>query len=159
MKSLQERLAEVFPEPRKRGYQAEIIDLCKVSRATVSNWFNSPEKVTTLSRTHAELICARYAPAVSPLWLAEGRGDKAAAVAPPPLPSGVPSIEASLRAIASACEHIPRIERERALEQVRLLVLDPEGQADEQIPGLVRRLSGETVPDTLHRSHQESKAA
>lgn len=159
MKTLQERLAEVFPAPQKRGLQAEIKRLCNVSGPTVSAWFKDAGKVSTIPRTSAELICAKYAPDVSPVWLAEGRGEKSAAVAPPPLPSAAPGIEASLRVIASACERMSKIERERALEQIRLLVLDPAGQAEEQIPGIVRRLSGEIDSESIHRSQQETKAA
>ena len=159
MKSLQGRLAEIFPAPQERGLQADIKRLCKKSGATVSAWFKDEGKVGTMPLTCAELICATYARDVSPIWLAEGRGDKLATAAPPPLPSSEPTIEAGLRVIALACARIAKIERERALEQVRLLVLDPEGQAEEQIPGLVRRLSGETDSEALRRSHQESKAA
>lgn len=73
MPTLQERLAEVFPPPQQRGLQAEIVALCGVSRPTVSNWFNNPEKVTSIARRHAELICERYGLKVEPAWLAEGQ--------------------------------------------------------------------------------------
>lgn len=55
---------------------ARIAQLCEVSRPTVSAWFNTPEKVTTLSRTSAERICSQFAADVSPAWLAEGIGPK-----------------------------------------------------------------------------------
>jgi phage repressor protein C with HTH and peptisase S24 domain len=87
MQTLQERMAEVFPDPRQHGLQAEIVRLCKVSRPTVSAWFNNPDKVGTISRTHAELICSAYAPGVSPAWLAEGVLPKTAQhSAPSPAP-------------------------------------------------------------------------
>lgn len=73
MTTLQERMREIFPDPEQRGLQADITRLCKVSAPTVSNWFNKPEKVSTISRTHAELICAKYAPNISPAWLSDGQ--------------------------------------------------------------------------------------
>lgn len=95
MTTLQERLAEIFPAPLPRGTQASIARLCQVSRPTVSAWFHLPEKVSSLERVHAELICEQYAPGISPAWLAEGRPPKhhkAARnverdLAPPPAPS------------------------------------------------------------------------
>lgn len=76
MSTLQTRLNEVLPPPLARGTMAKIAKLCEVSRPTVSAWFNNPEKVTSISRTSAEKICAVYAPGISPAWLAEGRGTK-----------------------------------------------------------------------------------
>ena len=69
--TLQERLFSVFGKPQ-RGLITEISLLCKVSKPTVSNWFNKPEKVATISRTHAELICKAYKLDVRPAWLSEG---------------------------------------------------------------------------------------
>lgn len=76
MSTLQERLNEVLPPPLERGTMARIADLCSVSRPTVSAWFNNPEKVASISRSNAETICANFAPAYSPVWLAEGVGPK-----------------------------------------------------------------------------------
>ena len=50
----------------------------------MSAWFNSPEKVSTIARSHAELICAKYAPQISPAWLAEGKLPKVALSASTP---------------------------------------------------------------------------
>lgn len=72
MPSLQERMRVVFPNPGERGLQVEISKTCHVSRPTVSNWFNRPDKVSTISRNHAELICAKYRPDISPAWLSDG---------------------------------------------------------------------------------------
>ena len=89
MSTLQERMAELFPEPRERGLQADIGRLCGVKASSVSAWFNQPEKVAELDRNHAEKICLRYAPSVSPAWLAEGVPPKERIdVAPPPEPTG-----------------------------------------------------------------------
>lgn len=55
---------------------ARIAEVCEVSRPTVSAWFNTPEKVVSISRTNAEKICAAFAPKISPAWLAEGIGSK-----------------------------------------------------------------------------------
>ncbi|WP_422846895.1 LexA family transcriptional regulator [Acidovorax sp. M14] len=71
--TLQNRLAEVFPEPQERGLRTEIARLCGVSGASVSNWFGNPEKVATISRENAEKLIARYGLAVTPAWLAEGK--------------------------------------------------------------------------------------
>lgn len=79
MNTLQERLAEAIPNFQSRGVQAEIARLCGVSRPTVSAWFKNPEKVSTISRTNAELICAAYRPDLSPAWLAEGKLPKSVA--------------------------------------------------------------------------------
>ncbi len=86
MDTLQQRLASVFPQPLERGVMATVAQLCGVSRPTVSNWFNNPEKVSTISRTNAELICSHYQLAVSPLWLSEGTGPREAAPAKAPVP-------------------------------------------------------------------------
>lgn len=53
---------------------ANIAKICDVSRPTVSAWFNNPEKVSTITRRHAEIICSAYDLQVSPAWLAEGIG-------------------------------------------------------------------------------------
>lgn len=76
MKTIQERLNEIFPPPLERGFMARIAEVCDVSRPTVSAWFNTPEKVVTISRTNAEKICAAFAKDISPAWLAEGIGHK-----------------------------------------------------------------------------------
>lgn len=76
MNRIQDRLQEVFPQPLERGVMANIAKKCDVSRPTVSAWFNNPEKVASISRTHAEIICAEYQLKVSPAWLAEGIGPK-----------------------------------------------------------------------------------
>ncbi len=76
MKTIQERLNEVFPPPIARGVMAAIAKECEVSRPTVSAWFNNAEKVATISRTNAEKICAKFGLTVSPAWLAEGIGPK-----------------------------------------------------------------------------------
>lgn len=82
MRTLQERLQEVFPPPLERGVMANIARICEVSRPTVSAWFNNAEKVSAISRRNAELICAAYDLQVSPAWLAEGLGPRDAAEAP-----------------------------------------------------------------------------
>lgn len=74
MSTIQERLAIAFPAPRERGLQARIARLCGVTAATVSAWFNMPEKVTEITRSHAELICREFDLDLSPAWLAEGKG-------------------------------------------------------------------------------------
>lgn len=76
MSTLQERLAEAIPNSNDRGVQADIARLCGVSRPTVSAWFKNPEKVSTLTRSNAELICSTYRPDLSPAWLAEGKQPK-----------------------------------------------------------------------------------
>jgi len=76
MSTLQERLSEVFPQPLARGIQAEIASLCKVKPASVSAWFNLPEKVSSISRSNAEALCRRFDLNVSAAWLAEGAGPK-----------------------------------------------------------------------------------
>lgn len=99
MENLQQRLASLFPQPLERGVMAAVADACGVSRPTVSNWFNNPEKVSTISRTNAESICSRFAPAVSPLWLSEGIGpretDPTAAVRAPAALNPAPAPEVS----------------------------------------------------------------
>lgn len=82
MSKIQERLKEVFAQPLERGVMANIARKCDVSRPTVTAWFNLPEKVASISRSHAEIICAEYNLNVSPAWLAEGIGPKL-------LPAGV----------------------------------------------------------------------
>lgn len=76
MSKIQDRLKEVFEQPLERGVMANIAKKCEVSRPTVSAWFNNPEKVAAISRTHAEIICSAYGLKVSPAWLAEGIGPK-----------------------------------------------------------------------------------
>lgn len=78
MSTIQERLAYAFPVPRERGLQARIARLCGVTGATVSAWFNMPEKVTEITRSHAELICREFDLEISPAWLAEGKGRREA---------------------------------------------------------------------------------
>lgn len=76
MTTLQNRLAEMFPEPLPRGFKAQVASLCKVSPASVSNWFGNPEKVTTISRDSAETLINHFGLKVAPGWLAEGRPPK-----------------------------------------------------------------------------------
>lgn len=76
MTKIQDRLQEVFPQPLERGVMARVARVCEVSRPTVSAWFNNPEKVASISRTHAEKICTEFELAISPAWLAEGIGPK-----------------------------------------------------------------------------------
>lgn len=90
MSTIQERMNEVFPEPRARGLQAAIKGACHVSGATVSAWFNIPEKVSTMSRAHAEAICAKFDLDISPAWLAEGTPPKLAATKGPSEPPAAP---------------------------------------------------------------------
>lgn len=73
MSTLQSRLRECFPAPLPRGLITDISKLCSVAPASVSNWFNNPEKVSTITRANAEKICAKYDLKVSPAWLSEGR--------------------------------------------------------------------------------------
>ncbi len=74
--TLQERLASAFPDPLPRGLMSEVAEVCSVSRPTVSNWFNNPEKVATISRKHAELLNEHFRLGVSAAWLAEGEGKR-----------------------------------------------------------------------------------
>ena len=76
MLTLQDRMNEVFPKPQPRGLQSEIASLCEVKPASVSAWFNLPEKVSSISRTNAEKLCSRFKLKVSPVWLADGVGEK-----------------------------------------------------------------------------------
>lgn len=79
MKTLQERLHEVFPPPHAWGLKADIARVCGVSRPSVTAWFSDPIKVSSISRSHAEALCARFGLKVSPAWLAEGIGQKESA--------------------------------------------------------------------------------
>jgi len=81
MTTLQERMALAFPQPQVRGLQADIAKLCMVKPASVSAWFKQPEKVASISRSHAELICRRFNLNISPAWLAEEQGDMLPATA------------------------------------------------------------------------------
>lgn len=63
-------------ETRKRGLQADLHRLTGKARPSISNWFNNPEKVSSIERADAEVICGHYFPDVSPTWLAEGTGPK-----------------------------------------------------------------------------------
>lgn len=76
MLTLQDRMNEVFPQPQHRGLQAKIASLCKVRPASVSAWFNLPEKVSSISRANAETLCSHFDLKVTAAWLAEGVGDK-----------------------------------------------------------------------------------
>lgn len=82
MSTVQDRLREIFPPPLERGLMARIAKICEVSRPTVSAWFNSPEKVTTISRRNAELICYTFRVDINPAWLAEGIGSKTMPIGP-----------------------------------------------------------------------------
>lgn len=112
MPTLQERLAEVFPPPQQRGLQAEIVALCGVSRPTVSNWFNNPEKVAAISRRHAELICERFGLPVEPAWLGEGKLPKRA--------THEDSAAAAVRTIDEWSVHASPRSRE-VIDQLRLM--------------------------------------
>ena len=90
MTTLQERLAEMFPEPRQRGLLADIAALCEVKAPSVTAWFNNAEKVGTISRDSAERLCKRYQLAVEPAWLAEGKLPKFASGATPSNPTTAP---------------------------------------------------------------------
>ncbi len=76
METLQDRLKECFGYPLKHGLKQEISRLCGVSAPSVTNWFGNPEKVSTISRRNAEIICNHYKLEVSPIWLAEGTAPK-----------------------------------------------------------------------------------
>lgn len=76
MMTLQERFAVLFPKPHPHGLKAEIARICRVSAPTVSNWLNNPEKVATISRTHAEAIIDHFGLKASARWLAEGIGSR-----------------------------------------------------------------------------------
>ncbi len=82
MKTLQERMWQCFPEPQQRGLRARIADLCGVSAPTVTAWFDKPEKVAKIERSHAEKLCAGFGLAVSPAWLSEGAGDMLPSTSP-----------------------------------------------------------------------------
>ena len=69
--TLQERLRVLFPE-EDRGRQAEIARLCGVKPASVSAWFKNEAKTKTLNLRYAQIICARFAPHISPYWLSDG---------------------------------------------------------------------------------------
>ena len=73
MSQIQDRLAEIFPKPHKRGLQADIARACGVRPPSVSAWFNDREKVQSIERKYAEAICAEYHLDVEPAWLAEGK--------------------------------------------------------------------------------------
>lgn len=91
MTTLQDRFAQIFPAPRRRGLVTEIANLCGVNKASVSQWFNQPDKVSTINRTNAERICAHFRLDVSPTWLAEGTLPKTASLSNViPITSGAP---------------------------------------------------------------------
>lgn len=110
MSTLQERMNELFPEPRRRGLQADIRRLCGVKASSVSAWFNQPGKVAELDRKHAEKICLKYAPSISPAWLAEG-------VPPKERPTGAPAPEPVAQAADSPPALSPRFEDNRTLDK------------------------------------------
>ncbi|MDZ7863362.1 S24 family peptidase [Acidovorax sp.] len=99
MTTLQNRLAEMFPEPHPRGFKTGVASLCGVTPASVSNWFGNPEKVATISRENAEKLVSNYRLAVSPAWLAEGKGPKYPVEAPRPVgpnDTGAPTVVRAL---------------------------------------------------------------
>lgn len=117
MSTLQDRLNSVFPAPRPTGLLAEIAKLCEVSRPTVSAWFGNPEKVSTIKRTNAEKICARYDLKVSPAWLAEG-------LEPKELQSG----EAALHPVAvTNVEPAPELKKARRVPITGSVRAGPDG--------------------------------
>lgn len=158
MTTLQERMAFVFADRMQggkpeRGLQAEIVELCKVSRPTVSAWFNNEEKVATMDRTYADKICARYRPDVSPAWLADDL--------PPKMLQGAVSarenvreytvegtqkqhpVEAALWRIANAASEIKDVdERQEIADLLKLVVANPAANAKDLISIIVRRLLG-----------------
>ncbi len=77
MKSLQQRMYEVFPAPHKRGLRAEISRVCGVKGSSVTAWFDMPDKVSAISREHAEALIAHFHLKVSPKWLSSGAADDA----------------------------------------------------------------------------------
>lgn len=109
MSTLQSRLGECFPLPRARGLNTEIAKLCGVAGPSVTNWFNNPEKVSTISRSNAEKLCARYKLDVSPAWLAEGLLPKYAAsnVSPGPDVKGLYPLISEVQAgmWTELCDH------------------------------------------------------
>lgn len=141
MTTLQSRMGECFPAPRPRGLSTEIAALCGVRGASVTNWFNNPEKVSTISRTNAEKLCAHYKLSVSPAWLAEGVLPKYAAsnVSPGPDPKG----------------HYPVISEVQAGMWTELCDHFQPGEADEWLPstknlgscGYMLRVSGRSMED------------
>lgn len=88
MMTLQDRLHEVFPSA-DRGLQAELARLCKVQPASVNAWFNNGAKAKRLNLRYAQMICAHYAPNISPDWLSDGTLPKLVSGLPAPVPATV----------------------------------------------------------------------
>jgi len=99
--TLQERLKKLFPE-QERGFQARIARACKVSGATVSNWLNLPQKVSTMNLAHAEAICAEFDLDIEPRWLADGTGPMVRSAGPATKASTDVSLPDALRALGRA---------------------------------------------------------
>lgn len=74
--TLQERFSAIFPEPRRRGLQSEIARVCGVTQASVSAWFNQPDKAQTIDRANAEKIREHFGLDFAPAWLAEGLAER-----------------------------------------------------------------------------------
>lgn len=155
MSTLQERFAEVFPEPQ-RGLQADIMRLCNVSRPTVSAWFSNPEKVSTISRTHAELICGHFGLKVSPAWLAEGKEPKfhaflSGAGHTPTSASATltteapPTLQAALAVLAQAVMFADDLSRIQAAPLLERMAREP-SQAVEIAARLLPLLAGVAPP-------------
>lgn len=88
---------------------------------------------------------------LSPYWLASGKGPKK----PPAHGEGSePSLEASLWCLAIAAEQIEdEGKRSNIADLIRLVVANPAENAVDQIPIIVRRLSGESGTDTGSERH------
>lgn len=139
--TLQERMKEAFPPPQPRGLQAHIARVCEVKGATVSAWFNKPDKVSGLSRKHAEILCRTFDLSFSPQWLAEGSGPKLELNKSEPHRTGVieiaktPSMAEAVRALALYLEGADEKQRSTAAVLLTSLASRPE-TADAVAKGL-----------------------
>ena len=90
-----------------------------------------------LSRDNNLLIAKKLN--LSPAWLAYGKGPKT----PPSGEEGEPSLEASLWCLAAAAEQIADADKRSDIAGlVRLVISNPAEDAVDQIPIIVRKLSG-----------------
>lgn len=131
MLTLQNRMNEVFPKPQRRGLQSEIATLCEVKSASVSAWFNLPEKVSSISRTHAEKLCSHFDLKVAPAWLAEGVGEKYSASTPKTgvqveSNAGKVSLSSILADLAAYLERLDADDRTEAMKMMAVLADKPE---------------------------------
>lgn len=106
MPSLQERFALVFGAPPARGVPARIARACQVSGATVSAWFNQPEKVATIERANAEKICAEFGLDERPEWLAEGAGPRKSLAVAGTISSPAPEPDSQPESSESFAEYV-----------------------------------------------------